>query len=433
MAAASAPVALWRSVSALPEFRRLLELRAVSGFGDGVFQGGLVGALLFDPESAANPWEIAGSFAALFLPYSLLGPFAGALLDRWDRRGVLIVANLARVVFMIVVALLLAFHANQLWILLGALVVNGFTRFVTSGLSAALPHVVPREQVLTMNSVATAVSAITLFLGAIFMLVPRSLLGAGAAGSAAAVFVAAAAVSVALYLSVRFQPHVLGPDDSARAVHGSVVYAVATGWVYGVRTAIAVPSVAATLSGVVAHRIAFGINTLLVLVIVRHTGSASVAGLGVAVLFASVTGLGSFLANLLAPIVVRRWSRYTAGNLALAAAAVIQLSAVGLDLPVMMVCGFLLGMAGQIVKLCGDYAMQVDVDDALRGHVFTVQDALFWVAFVASISVCAAAVPVDGHSPWLVVAGAAVYLVGLAVHAAAGRNRRGRATSGELL
>lgn len=423
MAGARAPLALWRSINALPEFRRLLELRAVSSFGDGLLQGGLVGALFFDPDNAANPWEIAGSFAALFLPYSLLGPFAGALLDRWDRRDVLIVANLARVVFMVVVALLLEFHANQLWILLCALIVNGFTRFVTSGLSAALPHVVPRDQVLTMNSVATAVSAVALFLGAIFMLVPRSLLGAGAPGSAAAVFVAATAVALALYLSVRFEPHVLGPDDSARAVHGSVFYVVATGWVYGVRTAINVRSVAATLSGVVAHRIAFAINTLLVLVIVRHTGSVSVAGLGVAVLFASVTGLGSFLANLLTPIVVRRWSRYAAGNTALGTAAVIQLSAVGLDLPVMMACGFLLGMAGQVVKLCGDSAMQVDVDDALRGHVFTVQDALFWVAFVGAITLCAAVVPVDGHSPALVVAGALVYLVGLGVHATVGRGQ----------
>ena len=423
MAGARAPLALWRSINALPEFRRLLELRAVSSFGDGLLQGGLVGALFFDPDNAANPWEIAGSFAALFLPYSLLGPFAGALLDRWDRRDVLIVANLARVVFMVVVALLLEFPANQLWSLLCALIVNGFTRFVTSGLSAALPHVVPRDQVLTMNSVATAVSAVALFLGAIFMLVPRSLLGAGAPGSAAAVFVAATAVALALYLSFRFEPHVLGPDDSARAVHGSVFYVVATGWVYGVRTAINVRSVAATLSGVVAHRIAFAINTLLVLVIVRHTGSVSVAGLGVAVLFASVTGLGSFLANLLTPIVVRRWSRYAAGNTALGTAAVIQLSAVGLDLPVMMACGFLLGMAGQVVKLCGDSAMQVDVDDALRGHVFTVQDALFWVAFVGAITLCAAVVPVDGHSPALVVAGALVYLVGLGVHATVGRGQ----------
>ena len=111
--AARAPVALWRSVRALPEFRRLLELRAVSSFGDGLFQGGLVGALLFDPDRATSPWEIAGSFAVLFLPYSLLGPFAGALLDRWDRRGVLIGANLARLVLMVAVALLLSVRRRR--------------------------------------------------------------------------------------------------------------------------------------------------------------------------------------------------------------------------------------------------------------------------------------------------------------------------------
>nr|WP_263992449.1 MFS transporter [Mycolicibacterium madagascariense] len=399
----------------------MLELRAASSFGDGLFQGGLVGALLFNPDRATSPWEIAGSFAVLYLPYSLLGPFAGALLDRWDRRTVLIGANLARLLLMIVVAVLIASSAGAPWILLGSLVVNGFTRFVTSGLSAGLPHVVPREQVLTMNSVATAVSAATLFFGAVFMLVPRWAFGAGDSGSAAALFMAAAPVALAWFLSVRFAPHVLGPDDSSRAVHGSVFYAVATGWGYGLRTAFVVPSVAATLSGVIAHRVVFGINTLLVLVIVRHTGSANVAGLGVAVLFAASTGLGSFLANFLTPVVVRRWSRFATVNVALGAAAALQLAAVGLDLPIMMACGFLLGAAGQVVKLCGDSAMQLDVDDALRGHVFTVQDSLFWVAFVASITACAAVIPADGHSPGLVVAGAVVYLLGMAASAVTGR------------
>jgi hypothetical protein len=412
---------VWRSVRGLPEFRRLLELRAVSSFGDGLFQGGLAGALLFNPDRAANPWEIAGSFAVLYLPYSLLGPFAGALLDRWDRRVVLIGANAARLLLMLSVALLLELRAGAVGILLGALIVNGFTRFVTSGLSAALPHVVPREQVLTMNSVATAVSAVALFIGAIFMLLPRSVFGAGDTGSAAVIFMASAPVALALFLSVRFTPRVLGPDDSARAVHGSVAYAVATGWVYGLRTVVTVRSVGATLSGVVAHRAAFGINTLLVLVIVRHTGSASVAGFGMALLFASFAGFGLFLANFLTPVAVHRWGRYATGNVALAAAAAIQLSAVGLDLPVMMACGFLLGAAGQMVKLCGDSAMQLDVDDALRGHVFTVQDSLFWVSFVGAITLSAAVIPVDGHSPALVIAGSVAYLLGLAAHATIGR------------
>lgn len=417
------PPGTWQSVRDLPEFRRLLELRAVSQFGDGLFQAGLAGAILFSTERAATPNEIALSFAVMFLPYSLLGPFAGALLDRWDRRLVLIGANTGRLLLVLAVGAALAVGTGHLVLLLGALIVNGFTRFVSSGLSAALPHVVPRDKVLTMNSVATATGALATFLGANFMLLPRWLFGADDAGAAVVILLAAAPVLLALVLSVRFSPHVLGPDDSIRAVHGSVRYAVATGWVHGIRTVAAVPTVAATLGGLAAHRMAFGINTLLVLVIVRHSGDQEVAGLGlgIAVLFIAATGTGSFLSTVFTPAAVRRWGRYRTSNGALALAVVVQLLAAGLHLPVMIACGFVLGAAGQVVKLCADSAMQIDVDDALRGHVFTVQDALFWVTFVAAIAAAAAVIPVDGRSVPLVLAGSAVYLLGLAVHAGLGR------------
>ena len=140
-----------------------------------------------------------------------------------------------------------------------------------------------------MNSVATAVGAAALFLGAIFMLVPRWLFGAGDTGSAAVIFLAAAPGGAGVVpVQCGSRPTCSAPTTRARAVHGSVAYAVATGWGYGAahgRSACA--AWRATLSGVVAHRMVFGINTLLVLVIVRHTGSANVAGLGTAVLFAS--------------------------------------------------------------------------------------------------------------------------------------------------
>ena len=87
-------------------------------------------------------------------------------------------------------------------------------------------------------------------------------------------------------------------------------------------------------------------------------------------------------------------------------------------------CGFLLGLAGQMVKLCADSAMQIDVDDALRGHVFAVQDALFWMAFIAAITAAAAVIPADGDSAALAVAGSLLYLAGLAAHAFIGRARR---------
>lgn len=421
MAKSHPRAAVWRSVRTLPEFRRLLELRAVSLFGDGLFQGGLAGALLFNPERAADPWAIAGAFAVLFLPYSLVGPFAGALLDRWDRRLVLVGATLARLVLILGVATLLAVGASDLTLLCGALIVNGFNRFVASGLSASLPHVVPRDQVVTMNSVATAVGAASTFLGANFMLVPRWLVGTGDTGSATVIFMVALPVGLALVLAARFKPHVLGPDDSRRAVHGSVAYAVATGWVYGVRTVVRVRTVGATLAGLASHRVVFGVNTLLVLVIVRHAGSMDVGGLGIAVVFVASTGLGSFLANFVTPPAVRRWGRYATTNGALGLAAVIQLGAAGLHVPMMVGCGFLLGATGQVVKLCADTAIQIDVDDAMRGHVFTVQDSVFWLSFVAAIAATAAVIPGDGDAPGLVIAGSVIYLLGLAAHAAIGR------------
>ena len=219
-----------------------------------------------------------------------------------------------------------------------------------------------------------------------------------------------------------------GPHESARAIHGSVAYAVATGWLHGARTVLAVPTVAATLAGLAAHRMVFGINTLLVLVMVRHSDTQSVAGFGTSALFLFVGGIGAFLGERHHPGAVGRWGRYRTANVALLFAALIQLGGAGLYLPMMMLCGFLLGAAGQVVKLCADTAMQIDVDDALRGHVFTVQDALFWISFVVAITAAAAVIPADGRSPGLVLAGSAVYLAGLAVHASVGR----RAQAAEL-
>ncbi len=66
--------------------------------------------------------------------------------------------------------------------------------------------------------------------------------------------------------------------------------------------------------------------------------------------------------------------------------------------------------------------MQLDVDDALRGHVFAIQDSLFWMAFILAITLAASVIPPDGHEPALVLAG-----VGR-VPGRAGRTRRHRST-----
>ena len=385
-----APVAVWRSVRALPDFWRLLELRVASQFGDGLFQAGLAGALLFNPERASSPLAIAGAFAVLFLPYSLLGPFAGALMDRWDRRLVLIAANVGRVVSVALVGVCLALGARDFLVLCGALVVNGLARFVSSGLSAALPHVVPREQVVTMNSIASATGAVAAFLGANFMLVPRAICrlrrprrridhlpGHHPAADRAAAVAAIRRTTcwVPTTPSGRSTGRSSTPSSPAGCTACGPCWTVppspprCPGWPHIGWCSASTRCWCCCWCATATH--------------------AAVSALGSAMLFVAAAGAGSFLANLVTPAAVRRWGRYATANGALAIAPLIEIAGVGLRLWVLVTCGFLLGGLGQVVKLCADTAIQIDVDDALRGHVFAVQDSLFWVAFIGAITVAA--------------------------------------------
>ena len=161
-----------------------------SQFGDGLFQAGMAGALLFNPDRAADPVAIARAFAVLFLPYSLLGPFAGALLDRWDRRLVLVGANFARLILIAAIGTMLAVRASDRPPARGAVRQRDGPLRGVRAVGVAAP-VVPREQVVTMNSVATASGRVATFLGANFMLIPRFFVGTGDGAPRSIIFITA--------------------------------------------------------------------------------------------------------------------------------------------------------------------------------------------------------------------------------------------------
>jgi MFS family permease len=112
-----------RRLLAFAGFRRLLFSRFASQWGSGLFQTGLAGAVVFNPERQVSPTAIAAGFLVLLLPYSVIGPFAGALLDRWDRRRVLVAANVLQSVLIVAAAVCVAAGVGGLALLMLALVV----------------------------------------------------------------------------------------------------------------------------------------------------------------------------------------------------------------------------------------------------------------------------------------------------------------------
>jgi MFS family permease len=399
-------------------------VRFAAQWGDGMFQAALGSAVLFNPEREADPVAVAAGLAVLLLPYSLVGPFAGALLDRWDRRRVLLVANLVRVALTLVVAAVVAAGVGGAPLYLAALAVAGVSRFVLAGLSAALPHVVARRHLVEANVVAATAGTGLAAVGGAVAVGARALLGTGDTGSALTTALAAVGPLLAAVCAAGFAARALGPDrpeiPGAAAEPARPLVAVARGLVDGARATAGTPAVAASFVALATHRFCFGVATLLTLMLFRHsftgTGplSGGMAGLGEAVMLAAA-GLG--VAALLTPWLARRLGRPRTVRIALLTAAAAQLGlAAWLTLPGLLGAAFLLGGAGQVVKLCADANVQDEVDDETRGRVFALYDAVFNVCYVLAVTVAALLAPWDGYAPWLVAATAGVYLLGLLVH-----------------
>ncbi|MEK6443377.1 MFS transporter [Pseudonocardia sp. T1-2H] len=401
-----------------PGFARLMAVRLPAQWGDGMFQAALGGAVLFNPERQADPMAVAAGLAVMLLPYSALGPFAGALLDRWDRRRVLFVANLLRVVLIGLVAVAVGAGVAGAPLYLGALAVMGVNRFVLSGLSAALPHVVLRRHLVEANVLAVTIGAGIAALGGASAVGIRMLAGAGNAGSAITTALAAVGPLVAGLVAATFARKVLGPDS--RDEPDRALTAVAHGFVDGARAVFRTPTVAATFLALAAHRLAFGVSTLVSLLLFRYafTGSGllygGMAGLGEAVV-AAAAGMG--VAAFLTPFLVHRIGRPRTVRVALlVAAAAMVVVALTLSPPSVLAGAFVLSTAGQMVKLCADAGVQSETDDAVRGRVFALYDGVFNVCYVLAVTVAALLSPPDGVAPLLLGSAAAVYLVGLLAH-----------------
>ena len=79
-----------RSLSTTPGFLKILGVRLLSQSGDGMFQAGLASLFFFRPETMTDAYGVAAAIVVLMLPYSLVGPFVGPILDSVRRRQVLL-------------------------------------------------------------------------------------------------------------------------------------------------------------------------------------------------------------------------------------------------------------------------------------------------------------------------------------------------------
>ena len=389
-------------------FPQLYATRLVSQTADGVFQASLASAVFFNPDHQTDPKQAAAGFVVLLLPYSLVGPFAGVFLDRWRRQRVLVLANVIRCLFIVTTALVLVTHGSSGGLFyVAALAALSVNRFYLSALSASLPHVVERRQLLLANSVSTTSGSIVTILGLGLALAMRKGVGPGDHGNAVIAVSSCAIYLAASVVAGRMPVQLLGPESTAAPLaHAlrNVVRGLASGaaHVWSRRPA------ARALGAIAASRLLFGMSTIATLLLYRNYFHdhgflrAGLTGLGQA--FAA-SAAGYVLAAFVTPMTTDRVGKPRWVVLVFAAAAVAQ---VGFGLPFAMAPllagAAVIGFVTQSAKICVDTIVQEEIDDDFRGRVFSFYDTLFNLTFVFAAVLAAFVLPKDGKSYAVLIA-----------------------------
>jgi len=141
-----------RGVLAIRPFRKLWNSMVFSSLGDwlGLLATTAMAQQLSGGDYATANFAIAGVFIARLLPAVFLGPIAGVIADKLDRRKLMVSCDIVRAGLYISIPI---FH-NYFWLYTATILVECVTLFWSPAKEASVPNLVPREKLESANQVS---------------------------------------------------------------------------------------------------------------------------------------------------------------------------------------------------------------------------------------------------------------------------------------
>jgi MFS family permease len=372
---------------------------------DGIFQSALASFLLFSPERQADPMGAALAFALVLVPYSVVGPFVGTILDRFSRQRALLISNLIRTVTLSFIALLIFQGYTGVELTIFVLIAFGVNRLILAGLSAGLPLVVSREKLISANAYAVTGGSVWVVIGGGIGFGIRKIIDSSASADYAdAVIVSVAAVG---YLTAAFFASRLKRGEIGPLPHEMVKASFTQGFREmreGIRFLEDHADAARGIAAIAIQRGGLTALTLMTLVLERNYFNDPLdpeAGLAGVTFMIVTAATGLVIGAIVAPFGVARVGRHRWIRFAMLAASV---SVIGLALTrttlTLALTAFFTALCGQSIKVTNDALVQSKIDDIFRGRVFAVYDVVVNLSIVSGALLAALLLPTNGDS-WL--------------------------------
>jgi predicted MFS family arabinose efflux permease len=393
-----------RGALASPDFRKLFAIRLVSQSSDGLFQSALVASVVFlSPEQQDTATGFLQATLVIALPYSILGPFTGVFIDRWPRRRILLLAPWAKAA---AVGLVLFDPIDQsIPFFAGALLIMSVNRFFLSTAAAVVPRLVPHEDLLVANSLATVGGTVALLAG---VFVGGRVIDV--VDTTAPVVLAAgvgwlAASWIASRIGSSLTPHTKLEDPELLRHQ---LRRVGVEFSDGARRLLRSPRAIGPITSITLDQIGQGIVLILSLVVLRHTFGEGVASFSNLI---GAGGVGVLVGILTVGELEERFSkpRIVAGAFVVGGIVLLAVSFAIQEWSVLL-ASFAVGMTFAWKKISVDTMVQEAVPDGYRGRVFSVYDVVYNLARVIAAALAIPMIPNLGVEGSLLVVGAVFLL-----------------------
>ena len=373
-----------RGVLAIKPFRKLWNSMLFSSLGDwlGLLATTAMAQQLSGGDYAKANFAIAGVFIARLLPAVFLGPIAGVIADKLDRRKLMVNCDILRAALYISIPI----FNNYFWLYTAMILVECITLFWSPAKEASVPNLVPREKLESANQVSllaaygTAPVAAALFT---FLSLFTSAINAAFSINVTAVDLAlyANAASFAFAAFVIFNLREIPKGAAAKhSAETGILKSLHEGW----QAVSGSKLIRGLIVGMVGAFVAAGAVIGLARTFVGDLGGGEAA---YGVLFGAVfTGLALGIA--LGPKIFAQFSRRRlfGASLTISGAFLVALAAIpNLVLAVFIVV--ILGAFSGITWVTGFTMLGMEVKDDVRGRTFAFVQSLIRVVLVGVLAV----------------------------------------------
>lgn len=373
-----------RGVLAIRPFRKLWNSMVFSSLGDwlGLLATTALAQQLSGGDYAKANYAIAGVFISRLLPAVFLGPIAGVIADKLDRRKLMVVCDVLRTALYISIPI---FH-NYLWLYTATILVECVTLFWSPAKEASVPNLVPRERLENANQVSllaaygTAPIAALLFTFlSLFTSAINAAFGFNSTAVDIALYVNALSFAFAAYTIWGLREIPKGAAEKHSADTG-ILKSLHDGW----KSVSGSKLIRGLVVGMVGAFVAAGAVIGLARTFVGDLGGGEAA---YGVLFGAVfTGLAAGIA--FGPKVFAQFSRRRlfGASLAISGGFLVALAAIpNLVLAVFIVV--ILGAFSGITWVTGFTMLGMEVQDDVRGRTFAFVQSLIRVVLVGVLAV----------------------------------------------